>query len=147
MELGVALIAGLVGALTGFLLQVFISVRSTDLLTISDQIADLKRIEEYGVTYWLTHPKEEGECKRNAAKLRGALAASSSFEEHGPEILGCRYQKYMDLVLKLDNTVTGGPFESERKDIDPARASACMRIVGELISHLRTCRKYVFLWK
>lgn len=147
MDIAVALIAGLFGGFVGYLLQVFVSVRSSELQAISDQIDDLRRVEQFCVEYWMTEPQNKAACRELAAKLRGALSASSTFEETGPSILGCRFEKYVSLTTKLDDIATGGKFESRRDDVEPERVTACMRTVGELVSHLRTCRKYVFLWR
>ncbi|KRS11029.1 hypothetical protein XM53_18290 [Roseovarius atlanticus] len=147
MEFVVAVFGGLIGALLGFLVQVFLSVRSSEVSAISDQIADLKRIEQFAIQYWLADKHDPQLNKELATKLRGAIMASSSFEEIGPQVLGCRFSKYSDLVLELDDIVTGGDFEDDLKDVDPARVVAAMRVTGELVSHLRVCRKFVYLWR
>lgn len=146
-EIFVAVVAGLFGGLVGFLAQVFLSVRSVEATSISDQISDLKRIEMYAVGYWLADPNDKAINQGLAAQLRGAIMASSTFEEDGPKVLGFRFTKYSDLVSELDDIVTGGSFETEKKDVDPARVVATMRVVGELIAHLRKCRRYVYLWR
>jgi hypothetical protein len=146
-EIFVALIAGLLGGLVGFLAQVFLSVRSVEATSISDQISDLKRIEMYAIDYWLADPTNKAINKGLAAQLKGAVMASSTFEEDGPKVLGYRFSKYSDLISELDDIVTGGSFETEKKDVDPERVVATMRVVGKLIAHLRKCRRYVYLWR
>lgn len=147
MDFGVAIFVGVLGGLVGYLAQVLISVRNSEVLAISDQIADLKRIEEYAVAYWLADPSDKALNSELAARLRGAVMASSSFEEVGPDILGFRFQRYSELVLELDDIVTGGSFETDEKVVDSGRVVATMRTVGKIVSHLRVCRRYAFLWR
>jgi len=147
MDLAIPLIAGLVGAFLTYLFQVILSVQAANQAAISDQIDDLRRIEALATEYWLTEAEKKQQNERLAAQLRGAIMASSSFEEVGPRILGCRFKRYTELTVKLDEIVTGGDFESERKNVDYGRVAATMRVTGELVSHLRFCRTHVFTWK
>lgn len=147
MEFAVAVFAGLIGGLIGILAQTLVFVKNSELAAISDQIDEVRRIETLATQYWLTPPSDDQECIQLASRLRGAIMASSNFEEIGPKILGCRFSKYVDLTLELDDVVTGGRFEEAERPIDPTRVVATMRVCGELVAHLRVCRKYVFLYR
>lgn len=148
MEIAVAIVAALVGGLLGFSIQVFLSAMSEDAKAIDDHIRDIEKIEKLAVDYWtVSHADDPGRDKILAMRLRGALYASGVFEEVARGALGSRFQKYADLVARLDKTTTGGDFDSPRKQADPQRVVSTMRCSGEIVIHLRTCRKFIYLWR
>lgn len=134
----------LLGALFSFFLQTIQSSRSTDLTEISEHIAEISKIEEYAVAYWLIEADtetREAEAQALAAKLRGMLLVTSVFRERAESLLGDSFKEYAELDGKLYDSVSGGSFEQKSRGAEPQRVVEVMFVCHKLRLVLRQARK------
>lgn len=142
MELFIAILAGVFGALLAYLAQTYFAMQSQDSAYLNDHITEIQRIENYAVAYWLTDPKLDSDGMLiHQAKLEGAISASGCFNNDAKRILGKNYEKYVSLDQSIFETATGGSFQTNLKKVDYPRVVEIMRYCNEMRALLRRSRR------
>lgn len=145
MEFAVAIVAGLTGALVTYLAQNYFAMQSEDSAHLNDHISEMKSIEEFAVSYWLTDPVlDPTKDKLFAAKIQGAIFASSCFNGDARRILGNMYSEYVELDQSIYDAVTGGGFQTANRKIEYERVVEIMALCNQMRSLLRRSRRRQF---
>jgi hypothetical protein len=143
MEVAIALIASIVGAVLALAAQTFFSIRATNVSLIDDHIEDIKIIESIAVKYWLSSNEpaaiQSEDCQ--PYRLEGAMTASSCFNELASDIMGQGYKKYRSLDFELYDLCTGGDFRSKDRMFDGDRVIQIIECCNRLRSALRLARR------
>lgn len=142
MEIFIAILAGLFGALLAYLGQTYFAMQSQDSAYLNDHISEIQRIEDYAVAYWLTDQKlDSARLLLHQTKLEGAISASGCFNNDAKRILGKNYQNYVSLDQLIYEAATGGSFSTNLKEIDYNRVVEIMTYCNEMRALLRRSRR------
>ena len=147
-EIIIAIFSAVIGALFGFIIQSYNSLRTQDIAHINDFISDLERIESLAVKYWSNNYKNNSNEQRMiASQLRGAFHASSVFLGVAQPLLASHWEKFSKLDGLLFDTATGGSFETKSQSIDPARIVEIMTHTNEIRCVLRNSRRNIYWFR
>lgn len=136
------------------LVQSILGKRQNDLAEINEYIAEITKVEEAGCAYWLhsaalpngaSAGTEADEARKTkaaelAARLRGAVAVTTVFDDRVRLLLGSGYEEYHRLDGKLFDIATGGKFEQSDQQADPERIISLCMVCHQLRFRLRSAR-------
>lgn len=140
-----AIFGALLGALLTVCVQSLFAVRNADLSALNDQITEIGAIERLAVEYWLADgPDQQEAAQVQAARLRGAIAATLEFRQTAERIFRADFKSYNDLDFELFDSATGGAFEQISRKADPERAILVIETCNRLRARLRVQRRNIF---
>ncbi|MGL4237063.1 hypothetical protein [Tabrizicola sp.] len=138
-DLGLIILGGLIT----YLLSMVIAKLTNDQNEITEHVAEIIRVEEAAVAYWVYDPSKEplgSRAKELAAKLQGQMLCTSAFRERAEKLLGDSFDEYRELDGKLFDTSTGGSFGSPERSADFERVIEIIGICHQLRNVLRRSR-------
>ena len=104
-------IVACLAALLTYLYQTRLAWLKEQIELINDHIKSISNIETLAVEYWLSDGKPSFTAEvLDAARLRGNLAVTSSFDAHAKKMCRARYPRYLELDGRLFDHATGGMF-------------------------------------
>lgn len=139
------LIGALIGALFSYLAQNFAAIRSMQVAKLNSHIATLDTLEGFATEYWLLGPSASRMVEQALeARINAHLTALNHFESDAQKLLGALYARYSAVAGDLYDHVTGGDYETARRDFDKFRAQQIASCCTEMRSILSDSRIGLF---